>query len=150
VADLRDVRRGAEAAPSGPASDADDEPFAFAGGQIANRPVPTVHFRDVRGEVTSFQYLHLASPGLFSRSDGRRGRFVVWFTDDRCWRVTVEGRNLWKLYAYLGKHRAEVVQESSPERDAGGPDDTVVYRVQIEDDTESCVRPRREEVLRRR
>jgi len=64
------------------------------------------------GPRVSFQYVHLDS-----RSEYQPGRFVIQFAGTKLWRVTVTGRNLWKLYDGITRHAIAWIQQAMPGRD---------------------------------
>ena len=64
------------------------------------------------GKRISFQY-----QGLDSHSEYEPGRFVVDFAGTRHWRVTVTGRNLWRVYDGITRHAVPWIQQTMPGRD---------------------------------
>src|SRR4051794_3819674 len=71
-----------------------------AHGRPANKPIHSVHFVTPAGTVRSFQYVHLDSGSRYTAE-----RITIQFMGLEPVRVTIEGRNLWRLYDYLHQHR---------------------------------------------
>lgn len=70
-----------------------------------NKPVPRLHIVE-RSKVTSAQYVHLLTGSVFMVTPNGQA-FVLEFamTDRKILRVTVQGRNLWKVFDYCQLHR---------------------------------------------
>jgi hypothetical protein len=113
-----------------PEADADDdsglpslhegEYQAFA--RASNKPVYAVHFVTPAGDVRSFQYAHLDSDSRYEAS-----RLTLKFMGMEPVRVTIEGRNLWRLYDYLHQHRMPWVMIAT--RDLAVDGQPIVIRI---------------------
>jgi hypothetical protein len=97
-----------------------------AHGRPANKPVFAVHFINARREVRSFQYQHLESD---SRFEG--GCIRLRFLAEVPVRVTIHGRNLWRLYDCLHRRVMPWVMEAGRGRDFGADGETVVSGVEF-------------------
>jgi hypothetical protein len=71
---------------------------AFA--RPSNKPIYDIHFVDPKGEVRSYQYVHLDSDSRFTAE-----RITLRFLGMEPAKVTIAGRNLWRLYDYIHQHR---------------------------------------------
>jgi len=97
-------------------------------GLPTRRPVPSIHFINIRGDVRSFQYIDLdsntalTSEGIALRFDGMRPVAVQ-----------ICGRNLWPLYLHIHAHRIPWVREVAKERDFVKDGETVITAVRFLD-----------------
>ncbi|MHC5537386.1 hypothetical protein ACYOEI_04020 [Singulisphaera rosea] len=64
------------------------------------------------GPRVTMQYV-----GIDSHSEYSPGRFVVQFVGTKVWRVTVTGRNLWRVYDAITRHALVWIQQAMPGRD---------------------------------
>jgi hypothetical protein len=98
-------------------------------GKCASRPVvkyvPAFHVKG-RDGVRSFDYGHM---GL-KKFDASGTNFVIEFHEPSGWRMTVTGRNLWKIYNYLVLHRLEWV--SVADRDFEDNSQPIITKITIE------------------
>jgi len=85
--------------------DAEAEYTAFAKGRIGVHPQMSIIFRKADGSAKGFAYAHLYSV----ESNNPAAGFIAEFTQTK---VTVSGRNLEPLFAYLCQHRAAEVREA--------------------------------------
>jgi hypothetical protein len=93
---------------------------AFA--RASNKPVYAVHFVTPAGDVRSFQYAHLDSDSRYEAS-----RITLKFMGMEPVRVTIDGRNLWRLYDYLHQHRMPWVMVAT--RDVAADGQPIVTRI---------------------
>ena len=114
------VERPAEEEESGLPSLKDGEYQPHA--RPSNKPVYGIHFVTPGGDVRSFQYVHLDSGSQFAA-----GRITLAFMGMEPVRVTIEGRNLWRLYDYIHQHRMPWVMVAG--RDFAEDGQTIVIRV---------------------
>jgi hypothetical protein len=98
---------------SGLPSLADGEYQAFA--RPANKPVHAIHFVNPKGEVRSFQYVHLDSDSRFENE-----RVVLRFLGMEPTRIVISGRNLWRAYDYIHQHRLTWIMAAAREFAADG------------------------------
>ena len=115
-----------------PDSDLPDPSVPYqAHGRAANKPVYTLHCGLGREGYRSFQYLHLDSDSAF-RIEPRGHVIVMRFVGTTVVRVTIRGRNLWRLYDYLHQHRVPWVMRA--DRDfSDGTDRPVVTAIEFEE-----------------
>jgi hypothetical protein len=112
------MRRLMVSAPEADAPENDSELPSLEGGEYqpfanaTNRPVYSIHFLTSKGEVRSFQYLHLDSNSTFAS-----GAISIRFMGMRPVNVKIFGRNLRRLYDYIHQHRISWVVEIAPGRD---------------------------------
>ena len=98
--------------------DGEYQPFA----RPSNKPIHALHFVDPKGEVRSFQYVHLDSDSRFEAE-----RITLRFLGMEPTKVTIEGRNLWRAYDYIHQHRIAWIMASS--RDMAQNGQPIVTRV---------------------
>ncbi len=101
------------------------EPFSRA----ANKPLYTVHFILGAEGYRSFQYIHIDVCTLSLDQSGHVIRLR--FCGLKIHEVTIRGRNLWKLYDYLGQHRISYVARVDRGRDFGADDEPAVTDIDI-------------------
>ena len=94
--------------------------------RASNKPVFSLHFVNMAGEVRSFQYVHLDSNSHFTAE-----RITLQFMGMEPVRAVIDGRNLWKLYDYIHQHRMAWVMECAPKRDFSKDGETIVTRISI-------------------
>ncbi len=73
----------------------------------ANKPIHSIHFINTKGEIRSFQYVHLDSDSRYFPE-----KIVLRFLGAEPVGITIRGRNLWRLYDYIHQHRTAWVAES--------------------------------------
>jgi hypothetical protein len=88
-----------------PLDDAELEYQAFASGRIGTRPQICVTFEKINGVSITLSYAHLYSIS----SECPNAGFMAEFSDHK---VIVAGRNLEKLYRYLGDHQARHILQT--------------------------------------
>jgi hypothetical protein len=88
----------------------------------ANRPLYSIHFISPKGEVRSFQYVHLDSNSSFSAEC-----ITLKFLGMEPEKVVIRGRNLWRLYDYIHQHRMPWVVQAA--RDFAQDGQTVITQV---------------------
>jgi hypothetical protein len=88
----------------------------------ANKPLYSIHFVTPKGDVRSFQYVHLDSNSSFSPEC-----ITLKFLGMEPVRVVIRGRNLWRLYDYVHQHRMPWVMETA--RDFAQDGQTIVTQV---------------------
>lgn len=97
-----------------------------------NQGVTRLHVVDRRGNVRSFQYVHLDSDGEFGHDEN--GQFFVvrftWGTGSQRMEVTVRGRNLWRMYDYIQLHRWPYLRVA--DRDFAGDKEPVVTSIDMQ------------------
>lgn len=86
---------------------------AFA--RPSNKPLFALHFVSPRGEVRSFQYMHLDSDSSYKPE-----HITLRFTGTAIVNVVISGRNLWELYDYIHQHRAAWVRQAGRDFAADG------------------------------
>ena len=123
--DFRSMLRPTEAGPEPETdsglpslSDGQYQPYARA----ANKPLYSIHFVTTKGEVRSFQYVHLDSNSNFTAEC-----ITLRFMGMEPVKVLIHGRNLWRLYDYIHQHRTNWVLEAP--RDFAQDGQPVVTRV---------------------
>lgn len=109
---LRHVTRSATA--DGPQADDEvglpslDEKQYVAHARAANKPLYAIHFVNPKGEVRSFQYMHLDSNSSFAAEE-----VTLTFLGMKPVKVVIKGRNLWRLYDYVHQHRMAWVMQAA-------------------------------------
>ena len=88
----------------------------------SNKPAHSLHFITPDGAVRTFQYVHLDSDSRFTPE-----RITLRFMGIAPQTVTIEGRNLWRLYDYIHQHRLTWVMQVA--RDYAENGQTVVTRM---------------------
>jgi hypothetical protein len=88
----------------------------------ANNPIYSIHFVNPKGEVRSFQYVHLDSNSSFSAEC-----ISLKFLGMEPVKVIIRGRNLWCLYDYLHQHRIPWIMEAA--RDFAQDGQTIVTQI---------------------
>jgi hypothetical protein len=111
-----------EFAPKQQPAEAADEYEAFASGRIGLKPQVSVTFEKANGSSITLAYAHLYSISTESANAG----FLLEFSEHR---VLITGRNLEKLYRYLGDHRARHVLQTAANQSFGMPDDQPVVEI---------------------
>jgi hypothetical protein len=102
-------------------TDGNYQPYA----RPTSKPVYAIHFMKPKGEIFSFQYIHLDSNSHFS-AECITLRFIGFDPVT----VRLRGRNLWRLYDYLHQHRMPWIAEASTDFAADGQ--PVITKVEIE------------------
>ena len=111
---------------------ASDEYAAF--GRAGNKPLTTLYFMLKDGSWDGFAYANLERIRLTPASEAGGGNeLVLRFAGSSATEVRLKGRNLAKLYNYLGQHRTPWVRELPSERDFQATSAAVVTAVAIED-----------------
>jgi hypothetical protein len=90
----------------------------------SQKPLYSIHFILPKGDVWSFQYVHLDS-----RSSYRSGLITICFMAMETVRVEIHGRNLWRLYDYIHQHRMPWVMQAV--RDFVKDEETIVTGIRI-------------------
>lgn len=99
-------------------------------GTSASRAVPRgwpgILVLNGKEDTRAFQYVHLGFANY--SADGRS--FVVEFNEPEKWRLTVKGRNLWKLFVNIQQHALEWIKKA--DRDFADGDTPVITEIKIE------------------
>jgi hypothetical protein len=85
----------------------------------ANKPLYSIHFLNSAGAVQSFQYVHLDSHSSYTAEC-----ITIKFLGMEPVKVTIRGRNLWRLYDYIHQHRIPWIMQAS--RDFSQDGQTIV------------------------
>lgn len=93
---------------------------AFA--RPANKPLYSIHFVNPKGEVHSFQYVHMDSYSSYTAEC-----ITLKFLGMEPVKVLIRGRNLWRLYDYIHQHRTAWVMQAA--RDFAQDGQTIVTQV---------------------
>jgi hypothetical protein len=88
----------------------------------ANKPLYSIHFLNPTGNVHSFQYVHLDSHSTYAAEC-----ITLKFLGMEPVRVSIHGRNLWRLYDYIHQHRIAWIMQAS--RDFAQDGQTVVTQI---------------------
>jgi len=88
----------------------------------ANKPLYSVHFVNPKGEVRSFQYVHLDGSCSFVADC-----ITLKFLGMEPVKVLIRGRNLWRLYDYIHQHRMAWIMQAS--RDFAQDGQTIVTQI---------------------
>jgi hypothetical protein len=99
-----------------------DERQYVAHARSANKPIYAIHFVNPKGEVHSFQYVHLDSNSSFAAEC-----ITLKFIGMEPVKVVIRGRNLWRLYDYIHQHRMAWVMQAA--RDFTQDGQTIVTQV---------------------
>ena len=90
----------------------------------SQKPLYSIHFIMPKGEVWSFQYMHLDSKSSYS------GELITLrFLSMEPVQVQIHGRNLWRVYDYIHQHRMPWVMEAV--RDFAKDGQTIITRIRI-------------------
>jgi hypothetical protein len=73
----------------------------------SNKPLYSLHFLTPDGNVRSFQYVHLDSNNRYTAE-----QVTLTFMGTEPVRITLQGRNLWRLYDYIHQHRISWVMQA--------------------------------------
>jgi hypothetical protein len=99
-------------------------------GPCAARPtgkwLAGVHVFRRQGSTRSFEFAHV---GYKEYHPGNTW-FVIEFNEPEKWRLTVRGRNLWKIYNYIAQHRLEWIREA--DRDFASDGEAIITAIVIE------------------
>jgi hypothetical protein len=95
---------------------------AFA--RPANKPLYSIHFVNPKGEVHSFQYVHLDSYSTYTTEC-----IILKFLGMEPVKVLIRGRNLWRLYDYIHQHRAAWVMQAA--RDFAQDGQAIVRQIEF-------------------
>lgn len=107
------------------------EPYK-AHARASNKPVPMLHLLMADASVRGFSFANLEMLDLRPPSDPGQGPVIAArFTGLTPVDVTISGRNLDKLYFYLGLHRITWVKQRPPLRDFISEKETVVTGITI-------------------
>lgn len=79
----------------------------------ANKPLTRLHVIHKDGKVESLQYHHLDAKSEFNGHS-----FVFLFSGAKLWELTVEGRNLWRMYDYISLCRWPYIRVANRDFDA--------------------------------
>jgi hypothetical protein len=90
----------------------------------SNKPLYSIHFLDPAGNVTSFQFVHLDSQSTFTPEC-----ITLKFLGMEPVKVTIRGRNLWRLYDYIHQHRVAWIMQAA--RDFAQDGQTVITSVRF-------------------
>ena len=91
----------------------------------ANKTLTRLHVIHKDGKVESLQYHHLDA-----KSEFKGGSFVFLFSGAKLWELTVEGRNLWRMYDYISLCRWPYIRVATRDFDESGE---VVTAVRIKE-----------------
>jgi hypothetical protein len=98
----------------------------------ANKPLPMFHFLLKDGGCEGFSYFHLSRLRMIvPDSPGASPMLLVRVIDGGVFEVEIEGRNLTRIYEYLGQHRLSWVRELDTSQDVEDEGATVVTRITI-------------------
>lgn len=114
------------------AEEEDELSFSQMDGQYsklrpANKSLPRLHVIHKDGKVDTLYYPHLDAKSEFHGSS-----FTFIFAGAKLWELTVEGRNLWRIYDYIALQRWPYIRVSTRDFDEKGE---VVTAVRIKDVT---------------
>jgi hypothetical protein len=91
----------------------------------ANKPVHSIHFISAKGTIRSFQYVHLDSNSRYYPE-----KIELRFMGMEPVRVTISGRNLWRVYDHVHQHRTAWVAEAT--RDFAADSECLISKVEFE------------------
>ena len=91
----------------------------------ANKNLTRLHVIHRDGSVESLQYHHIDA-----KSEFNGGSFTFLFSGAKLWELTVEGRNLWRLYDYISLCRWPYIRVATRDFDEQGE---VVTAVRIKE-----------------
>jgi hypothetical protein len=97
-------------------------------GRPANKPLYSIHFIDSSREIRSFQYVHLDSDSTYSPDC-----ITLRFLGMEPVKVSIHGRNLWRLHDYIHQHRVPWILEAA--RDLARDGQPIVTEVVFADVT---------------
>jgi hypothetical protein len=94
----------------------------------ANKALLSLHLLLGKDGIRSFQYVHLDSGSSFGPAgDGQA--FVLRFAGLAPARVTIRGRDLWRLYDYIHQHRVSWIMRADRGLSADG--ETIITDIDI-------------------
>lgn len=93
----------------------------------SNRAIPRIHVVHKDGKVETLYYHHMDAKSVY---DGASFTFV--FAGAKVWELTVEGRNLWRLYDYMSLSRWPYLRVATRDFEQAGE---VVTAVRVKDIT---------------
>lgn len=134
---LKNILAGGKPKPDEVETTADDEFLSLAdmaGNPLrpANRTLTRLHVIHRDGTVETLFYHHIDA-----KAEYRGNSFTFLFSGARLWELTVEGRNLWRMFDYISLSRWPFIRVATRDFDQDGE---VVTAVRIKD-----VTPRGEE-----
>jgi len=92
----------------------------------ANKALTRIHIVHSDGKVETLYFHHIDA-----KSEYNGGSFTFLFSGAKLWELTVEGRNLWRLYDYISLSRWPYIRVAH--RDFGGKDEEVFTAARIKD-----------------
>ena len=99
-------------------------------GGCASRPEPkgwpSLYVLNGKEDTRAFQYVHLG----FAKYSSNGTSFVVEFNEPENWRMTVKGRNLWKVFVNIHQHALEWIKKA--DRDFAADNSPVITDIRIE------------------
>lgn len=97
-----------------------------------NHNIPRLHVVERSGTVHTYQYVHLQSDSSFAATEnGQVFTLEFALTDQRLARITVEGRNLWRVFDYCTLHRWPYLKAA--DRDIAQGKEPVITDIRIEE-----------------
>jgi hypothetical protein len=97
----------------------------YAGIHPSDRRLTRLHVIHEDGRVESLQYHHIDA-----KSEFHGGSFVFLFSGAKLWEMTVEGRNLWRMYDHISLCRWPYIRVATRDFDEQGE---VVTAVRIKE-----------------
>lgn len=97
-----------------------------AHGLAANKPLFAIHLHTAKGELRSFQYVHLDSDCRYTP-----GCIALRFIGLKPMEVVIRGRNLWRLYDCIHRHVMPWVVEIDAARDFVPDGHPVINRIEF-------------------
>ena len=94
----------------------------------ANKSLTRLHVIHKDGKVETLYYHHLDAKSEFNGNS-----FTFLFTGAKLWELTVEGRNLWRLYDYISLSRWPYLRVVTRDFGGKGDSDEVVTAVRIKE-----------------
>jgi len=108
------------------AEEAEAEDLGPCAARATAKLIPCLHVFRLRGSTRSFDFVHLG----FKEYDPGNTWFILEFNEPEKFRVTVRGRNLWRIYNYIVQHRLEWIREA--DRDFAGDQEAIITAIEIE------------------
>ena len=123
--DLNDILQGARIGKV-----RDEGPEAEDLGECASKAMPRgfvgIHVFNGKEDTRAFQYQHLG----FERFSADGTSFVIEFNIPEKWRMTVTGRNLWRIFVNLHHHKVEWIRKT--DRDFADDKQSIITAIVIE------------------
>ena len=99
-------------------------------GECASKAIPKgfvgIHVFNGKEDTSAFQYQHLG----FERFSADGTSFVIEFNIPEKWRMSVSGRNLWRIFVNLHQHKIEWIRKA--DRDFADENQPVITGIVIE------------------